>query len=377
MRLIVVIGFANLAATTSFSAHIYKRYGETQAAYKQAHRYAPSDDNDVDPEFLSGKFPMENGRWVLENDFDLFLNQCTIQSFMYLLKSLRDPRTVMWMENFVEPSIDFPSQPDFYGASPQQEKTGSKLLLYHGIGAINTTIFPSWDSFFFQLLEQAPETLIVESDMQHVPSYELDIKPASLCSRMISVREQIAEEFVGDLDVIASLGGLTLEDYWSSMKDLEGDREHFAPDGSPRVRQSFIFLEYDPYYGQVTSPLRKGNFDLLLNLATQESIHRVLNADPDSSFLQTFYLQRWEKYFGGAQPYGRSDDFFQELLSHPASVIQVSEESTVLVDPTHVAETILRERAKVAKEWKVKASSVPDLHTDIRKQQFDLLLRAS
>ena len=41
----------------------------------------------------------------LPNDFQLFLTQCSIQSFMFLLKSMRDPETVFWLEDFTQPAI--------------------------------------------------------------------------------------------------------------------------------------------------------------------------------------------------------------------------------------------------------------------------------
>ena len=80
-------------------------------------------------------------------------------------------------------------------------------LKYHGLAIFNCTKFPTWDSYFEQLLEQPKQSYLVESNHKHVPSYEFDVDPATLCTRMLSVRAQIAEEFEHDLTVIAQMGG--------------------------------------------------------------------------------------------------------------------------------------------------------------------------
>ena len=137
------------------------------------------------------------------------------------------------------------------------------------------------------------------------------------------------------------------------------------------------------------SPLRKGNFDLLVLLATQEAIHRVLN-DPSrqarksaehgsNQFLQDFYVTRLLSHFSGDQRYGRADDFLEEMLATTPRMItadpetsasssgtgekdgddaaggsqdELTKDVTYLVDPVKVAETILNVRDKVALEWK-------------------------
>lgn len=133
------------------------------------------------------------------------------------------------------------------------------------------------------------------------------------------------------------------------------------------------------------SPLRKGNFDLLTLLTTQEAIHRVLN-DPQrkarkspeygsNQFLQDFYVQRLLSHFSGDQPYGRADDFLEEMLACSPRMItigndkekendstssadfedaedELTKDLTYLIDPLGIAETILNEREKVALEWK-------------------------
>jgi hypothetical protein len=203
--------------------------------------------------------------WVLPNSFELFLTQCSIQSFVFLLKSLHDPHTVMWVESFTQPSIRQKARPGDSQASQTGGSAKSKLLTYHGLAAFNTTVFPTWDSYFSKLLEQPMEMYIIESHSGLAPEYELEIKPASLCARIVSVREQIAREFVRDLGVIAAMGGHTLESHWESLKE---NREI--------QRENLFFLEMSLNVGDMDyapSPLRKGNFDLLVLLTTQVRNH--------------------------------------------------------------------------------------------------------
>jgi hypothetical protein len=188
--------------------------------------------------------------------------------------------------------------------------------------------------------------------------------------------------------VIFKMGGHTLEMYWEGIRKLRQETNDDSPDGAtPRVLPSLFFLEFGPNEESdyAPSPLRKGNFDLLVNLATQQSIHRVLN-DPDrnvraelsaNQYLRNFYLQRLDSHFTGSQSYRRADDFLQQLLSQSPRMVQSSEDTTSLIDPTRLAELILREREKVALEWKDIAANVPEAHMTIRRMQLNLLMGIS
>ena len=74
-------------------------------------------------------------------DVNQFLTQRTIQTFMLLLKQIRDPHTGRWIEEFVE---------------------SKNLLSYHGTGAICSDAFPNWDSMFTEMLERPPDVVVVE-----------------------------------------------------------------------------------------------------------------------------------------------------------------------------------------------------------------------
>ena len=95
-----------------------------------------------------------------------------------------------------------------------------------------------------------------------------------------------------------------------------------------------------------SSPYRKANFDLLLLLATQESIHRILtsyrNDDtirPETEgWLLNFYTNNVNEYFDGHQTNVRSEDFLEQMLKSPRTLIETNNDILAWVDPTIVAE---------------------------------------
>jgi len=127
--------------------------------------------------------------------------------------------------------------------------------------------------------------------------------------------------------------------------------------------------------GVASSPYRKGSFDLLGLLATQESIHRVLREykeageERDVSFewLRTYYISRVSDYFDGNQSYGRADDFLEELMLTPPAMKEMDGKMG-FIDPMRIAEDIIATRSEVAKDWKDIIADVPLVdHAELRK----------
>jgi hypothetical protein len=320
---------------------------------------------------------LHEGQWSLLNDFPTFLNQAAIQSLVFLVTSLRDRHTAIWLEDFTQPIIrsrtkdrasdEVLSNMATALSSAMHETAAERpleLLTYHGLGAINATRFPTWNSFFEQLLQEETVSYRVESTRSHVPSYDIEINPASLCRRLLSVREQIAREFATDLDAIIEMSE-TMTNRYSDGK-LEKPNLFFL--------DSSVHEDYSP------SPLRKGNFDLLLTLTTQEAVHRILNLECPGSckatvaFLYDFYLHRIETHFTGSNWYGRAEDFLEQLLQTPPSSIQIQDDVVSLIDPMHLAELILTQREHVAEEWLELALDVGQSHTEIRRLELNRLL---
>lgn len=330
--------------------------------------------------YIPTKIPDEESPYFeLGFSFQDFLSQVTVQSFLFLLKECRDPHTLLWVEKFTQPMISKPPVPvNSSQAEPVGSVGASKLLTYHGLGAMNKTAFPTWESYFAELLKQKKEYYLIEGTAAHIPDYEIDVNPPSLCSRMISVREQIASEIARDLSFLSKMGPDVVESYWEGLKN---NQEEIG-------LGNLLFLEWDPTYGAMPSPLRRGNFDLLVLLTTQESIHCILNEEPpgdddgddfeplsqsNQEFLARFYLDRLVSHFTGRQRYNRAEAFLKELL---LSAPGIDNDNENWVDPTFIAEEILKMRERVCRRWAGLAENVPSAHTEIKKLQLDLLMKS-
>ena len=136
----------------------------------------------------------------------------------------------------------------------------------------------------------------------------------------------------------------------SSLKEsLESDtKETVAKKGTDIFDRSILTTWSQSLWSpkRSSSPYRKANFDLLLLLATQESIHRVLNSykNDDSVRPQThewlldFYVDNVNEYFDGHQTYARSEDFLKEMIQCPRTLIETNNDILAWTDPAIVAE---------------------------------------
>lgn len=204
-----------------------------------------------------------------------------------------------------------------------------------------------------------------------------------MASRILSVREQLAAEFDTDLNVLISANDCILQSYHDTTMDA---RENEEDDDSQNSRKNTAFDRTTLAMGdfgllgaKAPSPLRKGNFDLLVLLATQESVHRVLREyqqvqEQQVSFewLREFYSDRIEQYFDGSGEFGRADDFLEALLLTPPSVKKnVGHQTADLIDPLKIAEDVIRMRTQVALDWKKTCAHVQEDHTSVRKALLD------
>jgi len=390
----------------------------------QHFRFAMTSDSSISDDDNDNKSTEDDGMLSASTqDLRSFVTQRCIQSFMFLLASTRDLHTVSWLDNFTQPitinmydwDIDEEAKPGAEDTFRENDKRlGSKLLNYHGLSALNTTMFPTWDSFFTQLLEQ-PDTVLMISTPKDVgrrlySEIDIDIEPARLCTRILSVREQIARELTKDLKAIAKMGQQIFDSYRYNRKnrkdskqsagtgDKDGESTLFAFD-SP----STFYVNFDPNDDDAfaPSPLRKGNFDLLYNLITQEAIVQlikdgvVLGEDEAqnkvcSAFLEQYYKERLESHFIGSQWYGKGDDFIEGLmLSSPLIISRNDEDSgekklqdedsestraqTLEIEPLRIAEQILLKRDQLALDWMAIVDDIPSDHTEIRRAQLDRL----
>lgn len=209
----------------------------------------------------------------------------------------------------------------------------------------------------------------------HLPvryvEFEIDIDPVSLANRILAVREQIAAEWHTDLNILAQANDQILASYFD-MARAERSKLDEELVSSPSVafeRTAVNLMNNQTIFAigaGASSPLRKGNFDLLYNLCTQASVHRLLGElkEDAKEWLREFYVDRVEEYFDGDQPYGRADDFLEDLLLSTPSVVRRNDGKLALADPFGLAEQIIETRNTIVAEWKDAMEQVPADHQD-------------
>lgn len=248
--------------------------------------------------------------WSQNSRIDVrnLLSQRAIQSFMFLCEECRDPHSGKWIEEFL--------------GTPN-------LLNYHGTGASFVTGL-DWDRPFLEMLEQPKDVMTVSCKRRgrgvggwsknnpylkdRYVEYKISIDPTSLTDRILMVREQIASEWVTDLGILGRANQQILDSYFQLAKE---DRQKQNQDSStPPVtafeRTAMNALSNHTVFGATGSPFRKGSCDLLYNLCTQASIHRLLHCfrergdKTNLDWLLDFYVERLQDYFDGDLPYGRA-----------------------------------------------------------------------
>lgn len=236
---------------------------------------------------------------------------------------------------------------------------------------------------------------------------DLEVDPKSLATRLLAVREQIALEFVEDLILIWKADKtlltdlLLLTDESGESRASDSSEEVLSLPSSNAVKMHQELLAYSSS-GKASSSFRKGNFDLLFNLSTQAAVHRLLkqlmsdecNIDNNCGradratirsynnacfqWLRDFYIDRVGHFFDGDVPFGQADEFLQEWLKQPPHTISgdgaVHEKPATIdttgifsgddllnrVDPTRLAEEMVRIRSGIVMEWRKMCRLVPE-----------------
>ena len=304
-------------------------------------------------------------------DIRNLLTQRAIQSFMFLCEGVRDPHSGKWIEDFLETK---------------------NQLEYHGTGAGYIAKFGGrWDSPLLAMVGRPKDVVVVSAKRRgnghggwsknnpylkdRYVEFNIDIDPVSLANRILAVREQIAAEWVTDLDVLAEANEGILESYFKLAKEERAKKDdeltHTPEVAFERTAVNLLGNTTNFQRGS-SSPFRKGNFDLMYNLCTQASIHRILREFKEAgevkaisfAWLRDFYTDRVAEYFDGSQEYGRADDFIEELLLSSPSVIYTDDGKVGLADPMGLAEEIITKRKEIVEEWKKLMISVPQDHED-------------
>ena len=224
--------------------------------------------------------------------------------------------------------------------------------------------------------------------------FPIDIHPTYLMKRLLPVRQQLADEFERDLDVILAVDGMINDSYFNqisrgrlpfssyqpaferiSVHILSNYTEvsHFSIWSSQACFGLHLMtLHTFKFQEGVSSPLRRGNFDLLYSLCTHKAAHELLREIRDDSssydeltsdWFKDFYIEHVSEYFDGDQAFGRADDFIDALLRTPPFFVEPPDGNTDgLINPLTLAKRIIGIRSEIAEEWKYLMREVKDDH---------------
>lgn len=302
------------------------------------------------------------------------------------------------------------------------------------------TTYSTWDAMLLDMVQQPADVVVVSARRRgrghggwskdnpyledRFVEFNIDIEPPALVSRILSVRQQIATEWITDLDTLRILNSQILASYHDKQtrqRDNEQQQQQqqqqsqqqdatarhtdsipassSSPPPSSLSTSSTAASSFDRNAGyflwnsmleqsmndgdaQPSSYLRQGNFDLLMLLATQEAIHRVLRAYQQAgeeravsyAWFQAFYTRRLRTYFDGDGEWHRADTFLDELLTRPPSTVELPRQSTAtqaqiaLVDPLRIATDVLEARADVVDDWQtIMKQDIPLDHMELQR----------
>jgi hypothetical protein len=341
------------------------------------------------PRFLSSDTSLRIISYYYDDDARVdvrnLLTQRSIQSFMYLCENLRDPHTVSWLEDFLETR---------------------NALEFHGTGAgYIQRLGGTWVAPLLKIAQADPQKIIIKAKRrgrghggwskdnpyleERFVEFEIDLDPVSIANRILSVREQIAKEWEHDIEILKIANSHIMESYFHGVVQNSNDLSSSTTPSTPAFERTaaLILQNYTSFSAAASSSssMRKGSFDLLYNLVTQASIHRLLrlfrddeSASAQVSFhwLLAFYNSTVADYFDGDLKYGRADDWMEKLLQTSPRVLVTARNGkddtvggeTQLVDPLRIAEEIIAFRNVLCEDWKKIMESVPQDHSSsIRK----------
>mmetsp|Transcript_15974 Transcript_15974/g.33127 ORF Transcript_15974/g.33127 Transcript_15974/m.33127 type:complete len:481 (-) Transcript_15974:2680-4122(-) len=324
--------------------------------------------------------------------------------------------TPMTSSGKIDPTKDGETKPSHHTFGPGRSTNYLETLK----PSASTPASPENKNANDEKTQQSTETSKNPYLEEAITEYEFSVDPPALVRRILQVREQISKEWVEDLDMLTKLNDeITefLEEHNAAAKEDEDDEEdddenvttqskdedygdsgemdHFLKSlhnngDTDKIKRQTAFdrnilsswtqLLWNPNHG--SSHYRKSSFDLLMLLATQESVHRVLKSYKEDNevrpetheWLLEHYKDNVSKYFDGHQTRGRSEDFLEEMMNSPRTLIETNSEFLAWTDPAMVVEDIVRERSEVALDWMKIAETISEEHTDLRRMLFSNLV---
>lgn len=288
-----------------------------------------------------------------------FLTQRAIQTSTYYYNEFGNGHLKEWVESFKD------HHGRFTGTMGDD--------VHHGCFALAVP----WKEFLGEMAMTPPETHEVKVPRaqtsgsagnpyikQQYTVYTVDIKPLDVVDGILKAREEIAEEFRDDLELMA----LENKEVWTH-------HEEEVKNGSDE-EEGHRMPAYDAGRSKASStPLRRQSYDLLQKLTTFVAACTLIknmqrdSAQADSAkWLFDFTQGYMEEFINQpARPYGVAKRYLQDMMNAPISMKTGRSGQPVFVDPVAIAQELLDERLRVAEGWREELETVDDDHIYIRR----------
>ncbi|CAM9934395.1 unnamed protein product [Chrysoparadoxa australica] len=236
-----------------------------------------------------------------------------------------------------------------------------------------------WASFLQDLLRAEPEEMVIKrilqrprggsgnnpflADNRTQMEYTQLIEPAVIAKKIITVREQIADEWMHDLGLVA-------------LENSEMSRHHMATlnmDENEAARSRQLVFDHDPF-GETTTPYRAKNYARLLELATTIGIQRYTS---ELRIRGDRYSQNWLEKFLHKNEGLTGNELLDAMLK--GTLIMIKDPKRVkprVVEPTKIAGGVMKYRGEAASELIEVLESIPSDHSLVIRKVLEANLKA-
>ncbi|KAG5179852.1 hypothetical protein JKP88DRAFT_261273 [Tribonema minus] len=284
----------------------------------------------------------------------------------------------------------------------------------HNVGQVG------WDHFLGSLMRTEPEEVTVRkmaqrpkggsgnnpflSDTRHAMEYTVLIEPFQIAKRIMTVREQLAQEWIKDLELVETENAELLRHHVDTLsmdakqadssRQLVFDHDPCAVEGE--VLKQLIF-DHDPYgtklpyrgknyradssrqlvfdhdrYGDF-APYRNRNYRELLAMVTRVAVRRY-EAELRQSGHR--YHQNWLERFmlkGGKGLKGNA--LLESMLNGPMMMINPkvrgNSDKPRVIEPAQIAKGVMLRRATAAEEIRTILGTVPGDHLRLKASMLE------
>lgn len=291
---------------------------------------------------------------LLQKQIKDLLTQRAVQTQLFYFDQYHDKLSLEWLEH-----VD----------------SLEGLSHYHGLHALRH----SWEEYLLSIMMSSPVTREVVRPLpqggtpgnpylqQRVQSFNVSIEPKVIADNILTIREQLAHEWEEDLLLMEKENNELWRHHFAMVNDLEDRAEALQ----------LPTFEHDAGTS-LSSPLRGGSFDLLMNAATVVAVHSLLRSwqsQSSKAVCSRWLRQFWVLHgslFSGDYGYGSAKKFVSEMLAETPSICSSPGGEMDLIDPLNIAQEVMDERVAVCKLWAELLQSAPEDRWTLQRHALDV-----